>query len=242
MTVTKFELAIPLLFIAVIFIIFIVTLPTGYAQSRVDIELLLDQGAEQLLLSQYENAISYYDQVLQIDPTNLEALNNKGAALVGLEKYEEAISSFNQILQIDPTNVEAIKNREAVINKIGLISTKDSKYYAYVQIQRRNSLGNLVAFIESDTVSYFRSSMTDEFLNSFPVKETLVRNDETFELREFTKMLTDIEKAEHFVSKTKLFDPNDKSIIFFSALHHGYTFESGDTITISWKIMRSISR
>jgi tetratricopeptide (TPR) repeat protein len=42
-------------------------------------------------LGRREEAISYYDKVLAIEPGNMDALNNKGNALDNLGRYEEAI-------------------------------------------------------------------------------------------------------------------------------------------------------
>jgi tetratricopeptide (TPR) repeat protein len=50
----------------------------------------------------YEEAISSYDQVLEIKPDFHKAWNNRGIALASLGRYEEAISSYDQALKLKP--------------------------------------------------------------------------------------------------------------------------------------------
>ena len=47
-------------------------------------------------LHKYNESLTYFDQILAINPTNVKALNNKGLALLGLQKNEEAIQYFDQ--------------------------------------------------------------------------------------------------------------------------------------------------
>ena len=59
----------------------------------------------------YEEAIKYYDKILEIDPEDQKALLNKGSVLKNLERYEEAIKYYDKILEIDPNNVKALANK-----------------------------------------------------------------------------------------------------------------------------------
>jgi len=46
-----------------------------------EIKALINQGKALAAQGQYEEAITYYDKALEIDPTYLDALNNKGTVL-----------------------------------------------------------------------------------------------------------------------------------------------------------------
>ena len=59
----------------------------------------------------YEEAIKYYDKILEIDPEDQKALLNKGSVLKDLERYEEAIKYYDKILEINPNNVKALANK-----------------------------------------------------------------------------------------------------------------------------------
>jgi len=47
-------------------------------------------------------SITYYDQILEIDPLHIDALKKKGDALATLGQYESALTSFQKILVVDP--------------------------------------------------------------------------------------------------------------------------------------------
>ena len=59
----------------------------------------------------YEEAIKYYDRILEIDPEDQKALLNKGSVLKDLERYEEAIKYYDKILEIDPDHVKALASK-----------------------------------------------------------------------------------------------------------------------------------
>jgi len=67
----------------------------------------------------YEEAISYYDLVLQIIPSDIDARNGKALALYNLGKYDRAISNFERVLKIDSTNVDAIFGKALSIESLG---------------------------------------------------------------------------------------------------------------------------
>ena len=59
---------------------------TAFAELEDDTETLNKKGQNAVRLEQYDEAIFYFDKVLQIDPNNINALNNKGNALTELKK------------------------------------------------------------------------------------------------------------------------------------------------------------
>ena len=105
-------------------LVILISFPTilAFADSENDKTLLHDKGVELLQLGKSEEAISYFDKVLEIDPNDLKALNNKGAALGNLGKSEEAISYFDKVLEIDPNHIDALNNKGSVL-------TLQGKYY-----------------------------------------------------------------------------------------------------------------
>ena len=103
--------------IPVIITVIILTCP-GAAQAQ-DTQELLNKGTEQSKLWNYEEAISYYDKALQIDPKNVPALTNKGVALNKLGRNEEAISYYDKVLVIDPYNVLALTYKGAALSRLG---------------------------------------------------------------------------------------------------------------------------
>jgi len=82
-----------------------------FADSNDEIDLLFKKGLDSYNLGNHNQAISYFDQVLEIDPNHLGALNNKGAVLLKLWRLEQAIPYFDKVLEIDPNNVSALINK-----------------------------------------------------------------------------------------------------------------------------------
>ena len=79
---------------------------------------LIDSEKDNSLLNQrkYDEAITWYDKALAIDPKAVDALINKGAALDTLGKKREAFASLDKALTIDPTNQRALALKSLIQN------------------------------------------------------------------------------------------------------------------------------
>jgi len=60
---------------------------------------------------EYSNAISIYEQTLQLEPENIKALINQGIALNGIREYDRAIINLNKAIKLDPSNANCYLNR-----------------------------------------------------------------------------------------------------------------------------------
>jgi Tfp pilus assembly protein PilF len=69
--------------------------------------------------NQYNDAVRFYDLVLDLDPNHVDALNNKGIILWANRKYKLAINHFDKVLELDPKNSEALINKAASMNRLG---------------------------------------------------------------------------------------------------------------------------
>lgn len=109
-------------YILLFFIIFFFSsyLLDSYAETLDDIPLLESQAMKMITESKYDEAIFYIDQILEIDPTNINALNNKGGILIKLENYTDSIILFNKILSINENNTEVLNNKAIALSKLGL--------------------------------------------------------------------------------------------------------------------------
>ena len=87
-----------------------------------DIEVLFDQGNALYDLGQDQEAITYYDKVLEIDPNHVRALNSKGLALYHLGQDQEAITYYDKVLEINPNHVNALNNKGLALGN--LVNTK----------------------------------------------------------------------------------------------------------------------
>lgn len=61
--------------------------------------------------NRYEEAIKYYDKILEINPNDEKALLNKGSVLIELDRIEEAIKYYERVIEINPNNVKALASK-----------------------------------------------------------------------------------------------------------------------------------
>ena len=59
----------------------------------------------------HEEAILYYDHILEIRPDDQKALFNKGLVLIELNRIEEAIKHYDMVLEINPNDVKALASK-----------------------------------------------------------------------------------------------------------------------------------
>jgi tetratricopeptide (TPR) repeat protein len=66
--------------------------------------LLLAYGQSQLMAQQLEQAVTTFEQVMKLDPRNVEARKLAGDALYLLGRDSQAVASMKSALEIDPLN------------------------------------------------------------------------------------------------------------------------------------------
>lgn len=67
-----------------------------------EIKILIQNGIKNLEDGNYEDALSFFDQALLLEPENPDLWNQKGIVLRSLGRYEEASECYNKSLQLDP--------------------------------------------------------------------------------------------------------------------------------------------
>jgi Flp pilus assembly protein TadD len=72
-----------------------------------NISKLIQKGSQLIVDGNFEEALSYLDQAIMIQPNDPDLLNKKGVALRGLGRYDEAIECFNKSLQLDPRDLDS---------------------------------------------------------------------------------------------------------------------------------------
>ena len=72
-----------------------------------DTAYLIEQGKKLLDEGKFEQALSFFDQVLVENQVNADLWNYKGIALRSLGRYNEAIECFNKSLEIEPRDKTA---------------------------------------------------------------------------------------------------------------------------------------
>jgi len=72
-----------------------------------NVDDLVKSGKRYLDEGNYNNALSFFDQALSIEPTNADLWNLKGIALRSLGRYDEASDCYNKSLEIEPRDTES---------------------------------------------------------------------------------------------------------------------------------------
>jgi len=177
----------------------------GFAFAETDdAQLLSDQGKVLLQQNKFQEAITYFDRVLEIDPNNIDVLNNKGTALAKIGKLDEAITYFDRVLEIDPNIVETLQNKGMVLVEmkkpnealsyfqkaldldpdnpivkrslefIGGFTFK--KIDGLLEVTVRDSNENLMAHLKSIDISVLGIELTNIFIEENFQKETIFKN------------------------------------------------------------------
>jgi tetratricopeptide (TPR) repeat protein len=128
-------------------------------------QAMLTQGNLLFFAGRYEEAITFYDQTVEIKSDKYEAWNNRGNSLNELGRYEEAIISYDRAVEIKPDFHEAWSNRGVSLSNLGRYEEAIASYDRAVEIKpdnhivwnnRGNSLSNLGRDEES-TASFDRA-------------------------------------------------------------------------------------
>jgi tetratricopeptide (TPR) repeat protein len=78
-----------------------------------DVFSLHSRAYEAFQQGMYDQAIGYLDQILAIDPNDVDALGEKDIVLDALGRFEEAIQYFDRVLAIDPNHILSLDAKEA---------------------------------------------------------------------------------------------------------------------------------
>src|SRR5436309_2449473 len=69
--------------------------------------------------SNYTGAISFYDQALEINSTDINVLYNKALALDDLGKLDEAVTYYSKVLAIKPDDTDTLTNLGLALDSLG---------------------------------------------------------------------------------------------------------------------------
>ncbi len=70
-----------------------------------------DAGNLYLKAKRYQEALTVFEQALQLDPDDAVAYNGKGLAFFELKRYQEALAAFEQAVVLNPKFVHAYGNK-----------------------------------------------------------------------------------------------------------------------------------
>ena len=84
-----------------------------------NVDIMNEKGIALGKLGRYEEAITWFDKALSIDPRNFYSLSYKGAALGLLGRYEESINWIDKSLEVNPNALETLNGKAAALFALG---------------------------------------------------------------------------------------------------------------------------
>ena len=81
-------------------------------------KILVHKGIDRVKREQFDDALEFFDRVLEMNPKNADALNNKGVALYHMNRPMEALECYDLALSTDPENPEALRNKGFVLRSM----------------------------------------------------------------------------------------------------------------------------
>src|SRR5919106_6999875 len=80
---------------------------------------LIAKGDSLFNQGKYEEAITYFDKILALDPNDTDILYYKGISLESLGKHSEAITYFNKVLSLDPNDTDTLTYKGISLESLG---------------------------------------------------------------------------------------------------------------------------
>jgi tetratricopeptide (TPR) repeat protein len=104
------------------------------------IALLLGKGQAHLNLQQADTALTCFDEVIALDPTNAEAFVKKGMALERLGTLDEAIDCYDRAIALDNSMTMAYLSKGGVFNRLERYGEALQCYEQALRAQQKPSI------------------------------------------------------------------------------------------------------
>jgi len=218
-----------------IIILFSTPVIFAYGQLESDVDFMVYKGGQYLKMFNYEEAITFFDKALELEPNNVEALYQKANAFSALEKYNEAIEYYEKVLNIEPENQNAIISLHNA-----LVSIANYKYGfidGVLEIKVHDSNGNLVAFQRATKIFALENEITENIIENWPVSKTVTRNNQNYAVhqQEYVKVVdNDTIFGFHEIPYSDKVD-----LPIASTWHYQIPVEKGDVVTYVYSIFMS---
>ncbi len=152
---------------------------------------------------------------------------------------KQAVLQFNFIMKIEIFVLFFVVGFSLIVNSFGqgvVYPQEDpSLLEVSLQLQLRNSDGQLVTYIEPTTMYIANIEMVHEFLDTKENKKIIEKDGEMFEVIQYEQTARFDKTAQY--ATYGMWYQNDYVLLF---RHDGYLTAPGDTLDAFWKITRTI--
>lgn len=143
-----------------------------------------------------------------------------GSALVGISYGQTRYST-------DDSKITGAKNAESMPEVL-------------LQLLIRDADGHLLAYIEGTRIVSIKSALLNQYLDTIPGKQIIMKEGKMFELIQFQRAESTVIRS-HSMAMFVLVAPiNDKNQNVLMINHDAYQVEPGDKATVYWTIIRPV--
>ncbi len=205
-----------------------------YGDTESEINILLNKGSQHMKLGEYEEAISYFDQILETNPNNVTALYDKGFSLSMLEKYEESIPYYEKVLNIEPYNQIALIRLEDALLKI--TTYRYGFITGVLEISVHDSTGGFVAYLRTTDIKAIKHQIIEDLVDKWPVTKEIIRDNKKFQVhqKEFVKVV----KEDTIYGFHEILFSDNIHFPLATTWHYQIPVERGDVVSYVYSIFR----
>lgn len=96
-----------------------IVMGTAFAQTGNDAEIMFNQANGHFVNGEYKEAITIYDNILEIAPNNISTLKMKGIAQSNLEDHTKSLKQFFKVLQHRPNDIVSLTGMGVGFGNLG---------------------------------------------------------------------------------------------------------------------------
>ncbi|MEH2268470.1 MAG: tetratricopeptide repeat protein [Nostoc sp.] len=112
--------------------------------------------------NQYESAVTYYNQVLELNPYFIDAYFGRGISFYAIKEYQRAIQDFNTIILINPDEYKVYNNRGLALFAINNINEAIQDFTNSISILTSHiGLAYYYRGVASNAVGKFQQAIED---------------------------------------------------------------------------------
>ena len=135
-----------------------------------EINIKIEKGLE-YMQNDTLKAIEIFDEILEIEPENLDAINGKGSSLLKLNQTDEAEKCFDYSLSIKETSSALIS--KGIINK-NKKNYDDAMNYYDKAIQINPELNNIIDLLKNEIIELIDEDIEVQFTSFNPKTKELI--------------------------------------------------------------------
>ncbi|WP_239679691.1 tetratricopeptide repeat protein, partial [Brachyspira hyodysenteriae] len=112
-------------------------------------------------LERYEESIVDFNEVIKLDPKNVEAYFYRGVSKAKLEKYEESIIDFNEVITFNPNDEKAYFNRGLSKAQLERYKKAIVDFNKVIKLNPKNEIAYLARGISNYELKKYEEAIVD---------------------------------------------------------------------------------